>query len=107
MAYLIALGILCLAAVVATAWLIRTDGYGHIPPDPTRTPPRERAEPAPTRTLLRERAEPAAAASPGALPSPRAARPEAHPAPRTLPTPRAATPPATTPISCPTGSRLA
>ncbi len=104
MAYLIALGILCLAAVVATAWLIRTDGYGRIPTDPTRTPPREHAKPAPTRTLLRERA---AAASPGALPTPRAARPEAHPTPRTLPTPRAATPPATTPISCPTGSRLA
>lgn len=95
MAYFIALGILSLAGVVGTAWLIRTDGYGRIPTDPTRTPPRERDEPA-------------AAATPCAVPQARAATPGAVPTPRALPTPRAATPAATTPIAvCPNGSRLA
>ncbi|MFN3949242.1 hypothetical protein [Microbacterium sp.] len=36
MAYLIALGILTLAGVVATLWLVRTDGYGRVPTDPAR-----------------------------------------------------------------------
>lgn len=36
MAYLIALGILTLAGVVATLWLVRTDGYGRVPTDPSR-----------------------------------------------------------------------
>ncbi len=50
MAYFIALGVLSLAGIVGTAWLIRTDGYGRIPTDPTRTPQRERAEPVPAVT---------------------------------------------------------
>lgn len=36
MAYLIALGILSLIGVVGTVWLVRTDGYGRIPTDPSR-----------------------------------------------------------------------
>ena len=50
MAYFIALGILSLAGVVGTVWLVRTDGYGRIPTDPSRvassshtTRPREKA----------------------------------------------------------------
>lgn len=57
MAYLIALGILSLLGIVATIWLVRTDGYGRIPTDPTRvdrsarqTPAREDPAPAPTST---------------------------------------------------------
>ena len=38
MAYLIALGILSLIGILATVWLIRTDGYGRIPTDPRRLP---------------------------------------------------------------------
>lgn len=38
MAYLIALGILSLLGIVATLWLIRTDGYGPVPVDPRRLP---------------------------------------------------------------------
>lgn len=36
MAYFIALGILSLAGIVGTVWLVRTDGYGRIPTDPSR-----------------------------------------------------------------------
>lgn len=36
MAYFIALGILSLAGIVGTVWLVRTDGYGRIPSDPSR-----------------------------------------------------------------------
>lgn len=43
MAYFIALGILSLAGIVGTAWLVHTDGYGRIPTDPSRALPRERA----------------------------------------------------------------
>lgn len=45
MAYFIALGILSLAGIVGTVWLVRTDGYGRIPTDPRRaTPPEPRDE---------------------------------------------------------------
>ncbi|GEB46807.1 hypothetical protein MTE01_27520 [Microbacterium testaceum] len=44
MAYFIALGILSLAGIVGTVWLIRTDGYGRIPTDPRRAAPREPRE---------------------------------------------------------------
>ncbi len=53
MAYFIASGILSLAGIVGTAWLVHTDGYGRIPTDPSRAlpasvtpPPRRRSEPA-------------------------------------------------------------
>jgi hypothetical protein len=36
MAYFIALGILSLVGIVGTVWLVRTDGYGRIPTDPSR-----------------------------------------------------------------------
>ncbi|MDQ1135335.1 hypothetical protein QE410_000134 [Microbacterium sp. SORGH_AS 1204] len=36
MAYFIALGILSLAGIIGTVWLVRTDGYGRIPTDPSR-----------------------------------------------------------------------
>ncbi|MBD8476891.1 hypothetical protein [Microbacterium sp. CFBP 8794] len=39
MAYFIALGILSLAGIVGTVWLVRTDGYGRIPTDPSRVAP--------------------------------------------------------------------
>lgn len=43
MAYFIALGILSLAGIIGTVWLVRTDGYGRIPTDPRRvTPPEPR-----------------------------------------------------------------
>lgn len=38
MAYLVALALLALVAIVATVWLIRTDGHGRIPTDPRRLP---------------------------------------------------------------------
>jgi len=38
MAYLIAFGILVLIGIGASAWLIRTDGYGRVPTDPRRLP---------------------------------------------------------------------
>lgn len=38
MAYLIALGILSLIGIVATVWLLYTDGYGRVPTDPRRLP---------------------------------------------------------------------
>ncbi|MDQ1112026.1 hypothetical protein QE418_001474 [Microbacterium testaceum] len=41
MAYFIALGILSLAGIVGTVWLVRTDGYGRVPTDPRRVDPRE------------------------------------------------------------------
>lgn len=54
MAYLIALGILSLVSVLATVWLIRTDGYARIPVDESRRvipePPAVGPDPAPTRT---------------------------------------------------------
>ncbi|MEZ3157750.1 hypothetical protein AB1K56_12560 [Microbacterium sp. BWR-S6Y] len=73
MAYFIALGFLSLAGIIGTVWLMRTDGYGRIPTDPTRIPaaaPRESA--ASASTASRDEAKP--------LPSPaaetsRAARP--------------------------------
>ncbi len=42
MAYLIALGILSLIGIVATLWVVRTDGYGRIPTDPSRASRAER-----------------------------------------------------------------
>ncbi|MFM2720453.1 hypothetical protein [Microbacterium mcarthurae (nom. nud.)] len=38
MAYFIALGVLVLLGIGASAWLIRTDGYGRVPTDPRRLP---------------------------------------------------------------------
>ncbi|SDO30850.1 hypothetical protein SAMN04487848_0310 [Microbacterium sp. ru370.1] len=51
MAYFIALGILSLVGIVGTAWLVRTDGYGRIPTDPSRVPPRERDDAAPAASV--------------------------------------------------------
>ncbi|MDU0367079.1 hypothetical protein AB0O16_04710 [Microbacterium sp. NPDC089180] len=48
MAYFIALGILSLAGIIGTVWLIRTDGYGRIPTDPSRLASTERARAVPT-----------------------------------------------------------
>lgn len=45
MAYFIALGILTLAGIVGTVWLVRTDGYGRIPTDPSRVTPAHRTTP--------------------------------------------------------------
>ncbi len=39
MAYLIALGILSLAGIVSTLWLLHTDGYRRVPTDARRVPP--------------------------------------------------------------------
>jgi hypothetical protein len=81
MAYLIALGILSLAGVVGTVWLVRNDGYGRIPTDPSRvassTPRTDRS------TRSRESAVHAA-------PAVEAARPTLH---VTLPSASAATAP--------------
>lgn len=60
MAYFIALGILSLAGVVGTVWLVRTDGYGRVPTDASRVPPRERADTAPAATVAQP-AKPATA----------------------------------------------
>lgn len=38
MAYLIALALLALVAIVASVWLIRTDGYRRVLTDPRRLP---------------------------------------------------------------------
>ncbi len=38
MAYFLALGILSLAGIIGTVWLVRTDGYGRIPTDTSRLP---------------------------------------------------------------------
>ena len=38
MAYFIALGLLSLAGIGASVWLIRSDGYRRIPTDPRRLP---------------------------------------------------------------------
>ncbi|KEP74575.1 hypothetical protein HR12_07715 [Microbacterium sp. SUBG005] len=51
MAYFIALGILSLAGIVGTVWLVRTDGYGRVPTDTSRVPPRERTDTAPAATV--------------------------------------------------------
>jgi len=73
MAYFIALGLLSLAGIIGTVWLMRTDGYGRIPTDPTRIPAAARRESAASAsTASRDEAKP--------LPSPavetsRAARP--------------------------------
>ncbi|MFF7682303.1 hypothetical protein ACFZA2_06010 [Microbacterium sp. NPDC007973] len=48
MAYFIALGLLSLAGIIGTLWLIRTDGYGRIPTDPSRLAATERADALPT-----------------------------------------------------------
>ncbi|MDQ1124174.1 hypothetical protein [Microbacterium trichothecenolyticum] len=66
MAYLIALGILSLAGIVATVWLVRTDGYGSIPTDPSRV---ASAADRPSRSHR---------AAPGAAPALEAARPTLH-----------------------------
>lgn len=52
MAYFIALGILSLVGIVGTVWLVRTDGYGRIPTDPSRVPPIERTDTAPAATVV-------------------------------------------------------
>jgi len=46
MAYFIALAALALVSVVATVWLMRTDGYGPVPTDPDRAARRREASPA-------------------------------------------------------------
>jgi len=76
MAYFIALGILSLAGIVGTVWLVRTDGYGRIPTDP------QRAAPASTASRARSR------------------RPEADAAPRdsAAPAPHASAAPMTAPL---------
>lgn len=51
MAYFIALGVLSLAGIVGTVWLVRTDGYGRIPTDASRVPPREQADTAAVATV--------------------------------------------------------
>ncbi|MDI9891466.1 hypothetical protein [Microbacterium sp. IEGM 1404] len=38
MAYFIAFGLLALIGIGASVWLIRTDGYRHVPTDPRRLP---------------------------------------------------------------------
>ena len=43
MAYFVALGLLSLAGIVGTVWLVRTDGYGRIPTDRSRVAPTEPA----------------------------------------------------------------
>ncbi|WP_295831140.1 hypothetical protein [uncultured Microbacterium sp.] len=45
MAYFIALGILAVAGIVGTVWLVRTDGYGRVPTDPRRAHPRRSVAP--------------------------------------------------------------
>jgi len=45
MAYFIALGILAVAGIIGTVWLVRTDGYGRIPTDPRRVRPHRSAAP--------------------------------------------------------------
>jgi hypothetical protein len=76
MAYFIALGILSLLGIVATLWLIRTDGYGRIPVDPRRLPggADSHAARAPTAshdraTLGTDMSHERASATPTALPS--------------------------------------
>ncbi|MBB3157765.1 hypothetical protein FHS07_001449 [Microbacterium proteolyticum] len=64
MAYFIALGILSLAGVIGTVWLVRTDGYGRIPTDPSRV-----VSSSPRTTRHREGAVHAAPAVEAARPS--------------------------------------
>lgn len=54
MAYFIALGLLAVAGIVGTVWLVRTDGYGRIPTDPRRVRSRRPAAPRPRRRPARE-----------------------------------------------------
>lgn len=62
MAYFIALGILSLAGIVGTVWLVRTDGYGRIPTDPSRVTSGSdrspRPQPAPAAAPVVEAARP-------------------------------------------------
>ncbi|MCJ1708402.1 hypothetical protein [Microbacterium sp. VKM Ac-2923] len=72
MAYFIALGILSLAGVVGTVWLVRTDGYGRVPTDPSRV---ASSSPHTTRSTRSTRSrERAVHAAPGV----EAARPTLH-----------------------------
>ncbi|MEX8033830.1 hypothetical protein AB6V29_12415 [Microbacterium sp. 20-116] len=85
MAYFIALGILSLAGIAGTVWLVRTDGYGRVPTDPRRADPRE------SRAARGEAPrEPRAAKNQAPLETLRAAAPEARHAatgPAVAPTP--------------------
>lgn len=96
MAYFIALGILSLAGIVGTVWLVRTDGYGRVPTDPRRADPREpraaRGEAPREPRAARGEAprEPRAAKNQAPLETLRAAAPEARHAatgPAVAPTP--------------------
>lgn len=96
MAYFIALGILSLAGIVGTVWLVRTDGYGRVPTDPRRVDPREpraaRGEAPREPRAARGQApqEPRAAKNQAPLETLRAAAPEARHAaagPAVAPTP--------------------
>ncbi|WAC70044.1 hypothetical protein [Microbacterium sp. SL75] len=85
MAYFIALGILSLAGIVGTVWLVRTDGYGRVPTDPRRADPRE-----PRAARGEAPREPRAAKNQAPLETLRAAAPEARHAatgPAVAPTP--------------------
>ncbi len=78
MAYFIALGILSLVGVVGTVWLVRTDGYGRIPTDPSRV---ASSSPHTTRsTRSRETTVQAAPAVEAARPSMHITLPSASPA---------------------------
>ena len=72
MAYLIALAALALVAIVATVWLIGTDGYGRVPTDPRRLP--AGTDPAPSRSEDAARPTAAGAAHPADAPALRAPR---------------------------------
>lgn len=85
MAYFIALGILSLAGIAGTVWLVRTDGYGRVPTDPRRADPRE-----PRAARGAAPREPRAAKNQAPLETLRAAAPEARHAatgPAVAPTP--------------------
>lgn len=85
MAYFIALGILSLAGIAGTVWLVRTDGYGRVPTDPRRADPRE-----PRAARGEAPREPRAAKNQAPLETLRAAAPEARHAatgPAVAPTP--------------------
>lgn len=59
MAYLIALALLALVAIVASVWLVRTDGYRRVPTDPRRLP--AGTDPSPSRRVATAPHEPGAA----------------------------------------------